>query len=221
MAKAIKLLIADDHQLVIDGIKSLLSDVDDIIVVSEANTGKQAIEIIANEQVDVVLMDIDMPVMNGYDATLHISKVYPKTKIIVLSMHDEKAIINKMIEAGAMGYILKNINKANLIDAIRGVARGGQYFGSDISLSLLKNSDHSSNTSNESQNTFAENVFLTKRENEIIKFITQGFSNTEIGKMLYISHRTVDTHRMNIMKKLNVTNLAGLIKYAIQNNLFD
>ena len=137
MKKILKLLIVDDHQIVIDGIKSLLADEDDILVVGEANNGKQALEVLNNNNADIVLMDIDMPVLNGYDTTRILKNTYPKTKVIALTMHNEKAFINNMIDAGAWGYVLKNISKEDLLKAIHEVSIGNRFFGSDISLILL------------------------------------------------------------------------------------
>ncbi|HBX51531.1 MAG: hypothetical protein A2275_18605 [Bacteroidetes bacterium RIFOXYA12_FULL_35_11] len=214
---AIKVLIADDHQLIIDGIKSLLCGEKNIEIVGEAKDGKQAIEFLKNERVDVILMDIDMPVMNGRDAAQLIAKKYPGIKIIALTMFNEKSLIHEMIKAGATGYLLKNTGKEEILNAIINVYEGRTYFSSEIPLTILKHTSEEilSNTQPANINI---NIF-TERELQIISFIAQGFTNLEISKKLFISSRTVDTHRTNIMKKLDIHNVAALIKYALKNGI--
>lgn len=204
----IKVLLVDDHQIIIDGLKSLLKNSDEIIVVAEANNGREALRILDILEIDVVLMDIDMPVMNGIDTLKEISKRGSKVKVIILSMHNEAGMIKSLIEIGAKGYLLKSCTQDELIAAVRKVASGQSYFSTEVTLSLL----------NPAQNN-QQNEVLTERETEIIKLIAEGFSNKEIGNQLFISHRTVDTHRTNLMKKLDVGNIAGLISYAIRNGI--
>lgn len=205
----INVLLTDDHQIIIDGLKSLLSNQDDIQVVAEANNGREAIRILELILIDVLLMDIDMPVMNGIDALKEIRKNHPKLKVIILSMHNEAGMIKSLIDLGANGYLLKSCSQGELIDSIKKVASGQSYFSSDVTLALLK----------PSANQGQSNELLTERETEILKLIAAGFSNKEIGDQLFISHRTVDTHRTNLMKKLDVSNIAGLISYAIRNGI--
>ena len=206
----IKVLITDDHQIIIDGLKSLLEDKEQIEVIAEASNGKEALDILNLLQVDVVLMDIDMPVMNGIEATKQIKAEYPETKVIILSMYKESGLIKTLIQIGADGYLLKNSDKDELVDAITRVASGQQYFSPDVTMSLL-------NKTSEKQSQFQPDKRvseLTQREIEILKLITEGLSNKEIGDKLFISHRTVDSHRTNLMKKIGVNNIAGLIRFA-------
>ncbi|OQX72312.1 MAG: hypothetical protein B6D61_14115 [Bacteroidetes bacterium 4484_249] len=208
----IKVLITDDHQIIIDGLKSLLEDKEQIEVIAEASNGKEALDILNLLQVDVVLMDIDMPVMNGIEATKQIKAEYPETKVIILSMYKESGLIKTLIQIGADGYLLKNSDKDELVDAITRVASGQQYFSPDVTMSLL-------NKTSEKQSQFQPDKRvseLTQREIEILKLITEGLSNKEIGDKLFISHRTVDSHRTNLMKKIGVNNIAGLIRFAIK-----
>lgn len=205
----INVLLTDDHQIIIDGLKSLLNNQDDIQVVAEANNGREALRILGLISIDVLLMDIDMPVMNGIDALKEIRKNYPNVRVIILSMHNEAGMIKSLIDIGANGYLLKSCTQDELVEAIKKVASGQSYFSSDVTLALLKP------TSNQGQ----PNELLTEREIEILKLIAAGFSNKEIGDQLFISHRTVDTHRTNLMKKLDVSNIAGLISYAIRNGI--
>ena len=204
----IKVLLVDDHQIIIDGLKSLLNNSDEISIAAEANNGREALRILDILEIDVVLMDIDMPVMNGIDALKEIGKQSFGVKVIILSMHNEAGMIKSLIEIGAKGYLLKSCAQSELIEAIRKVASGQSYFSTEVTLSLL-------NPTQSNQPT----ELLTERETEIIKLIAEGFSNKEIGSKLFISHRTVDTHRTNLMKKLDVSNIAGLISYAIRNGI--
>jgi len=207
----INILLTDDHQIIIDGLKSLLKNSEEINVSAEANNGREALRILGILSIDVVLMDIDMPVMNGIDALKEIRKYYRDVKVIILSMHNEAGMIKSLIELGANGYLLKSCPQDELIGAITKVAAGQSYFSTDVTLALL----NPAGTSNPDK----KNELLTDRETEILKLIAAGFSNKEIGDQLFISHRTVDTHRTNLMKKLDVNNIAGLISYAIKNGI--
>ena len=210
--KQIRLLIVDDHQIILDGITSLFSGLDDIRVVHTANNGKEALDTLKVLTADVVLMDIDMPVMNGLDAAREIKKGLNPPKIIILSMHSESGMVKNLIELGVDGYLIKNSGKEEMISAIRKVYKGHKVFAPAVTLSLIGNS-----TSNKQK----LDINLTDREIEILKLISDGFSNKEIGEKLFISHRTVDTHRTNMMKKLEVNNIAGLISFAIRNKIVD
>lgn len=209
----IKVLVTDDHQIIVDGLKSLLNNSADFKVIGEANNGREALKIIENVEVDVVLMDIDMPVMNGIETLKEIRRRRLEVKVIILSMHHEAGMIKSLIDLGAMGYLLKSSPQEELAAAIRKVATGQQYFSTQVTLSLLNKPQNSNNAESESAG------LLTERETEIIKLIAEGFSNREIGAKLFISHRTVDTHRTNLMKKIQVENIAGLISYAIKNGI--
>jgi DNA-binding NarL/FixJ family response regulator len=207
----IKILLVDDHQIILDGLKSLLKSTDDISVSGEANNGREALRILEILEIDVILIDIDMPVMNGIDALKEINARFPKLKVIILSMHKEAGMIKSLMDLGAHGYLLKSCAQDELINAIRKVAAGQSYFSTDVTMALLKPSGTST--------TEEKSELLTERETEILKLIAEGFSNKEIGTKLFISHRTVDTHRTNLMKKLDVSNIAGLISYAIKNGI--
>ena len=209
----IKVLLVDDHQIIIDGLKSLLKNQDEIIVAGEANNGREALRILDLLEIDVILMDIDMPVMNGIDTLKEIKRLGLSAKVIILSMHNEAGMIKSLVTIGASGYLLKSSPKDEVINAIKKVAGGQQFFSSEVTLAIL----------NKQQNNFQDSSphieLLSDRETEIVQLIAEGFSNKEIGSKLFISHRTVDTHRTNIMKKLNVSNIAGLISYAIRNGI--
>jgi DNA-binding NarL/FixJ family response regulator len=208
MIKKTRLVIVDDHQLIIDGIKALLRDEESIQIVGEASNGKEAIEVIDLLETDVVLLDIDMPVMDGIETSKILHQKYPKLAIIILSMHAEKGLIKNLVEIGVKGYLLKNSSRAEILKALNEVMEGNSYFSPEVTLSLL-------NKSIENGRRQAE-INLTDREEEVLCLIASGFTNKEIGEKLFISHRTVDTHRTNLMKKLDVNNLAGLVSYAIK-----
>jgi two-component system response regulator NreC len=209
----IKILLVDDHQIIIDGLKSLLKNSEEIIVAGEANNGRDALRLLELADIDVMLIDIDMPVMNGIDTLKEIRRRGKEVKVIILSMHQEAGMIKSLMNLGANGYLLKSSSQEEVIDAIQKVATGKSYFSAEVTYSLL----------NKDQNMYRDSSpqieLLTDRESEIVQLIAEGFSNKEIGNKLFISHRTVDTHRTNIMKKLNVSNIAGLISYAIKNGI--
>lgn len=201
----------DDHQIVIDGIRALLSTEKNVEIKGEAHHGEEALQMLEVLKVDIVLMDLDMPIMGGLAATKIIRRQYPEVKIIVLTMHDEKAMVQAMIDAGADGYLLKNSPKEELMKALRAVGEGDSYFPADVK-SILLQADFD-------QARKGKLADLTDREMEILKCIAEGHSNKEIGEQLFISHRTVDTHRTNLMQKLDVHNIAGLVRIAITSGL--
>ncbi len=209
----LKLLIADDHQIIIDGIKSLLEDEKELKVVGEATHGREVLEMLKILLPDVILMDIDMPVLNGIETTRMVKADHPGIKVLILSMHNESGLIKTLLSAGADGYVLKNADREELLGAIRMVSSGKSYFSADVTRSLAGNEKPQSADFGK-DNQMAE---LTTREIEIMKLIAEGYSNKEIGDQLFISHRTVDTHRTNLMKKLSVNNVAGIIRFAISN----
>ena len=220
--KKTRIVLIDDHQIVIDGISSVLSDVENYEIVGTANNGRDAIQLVRIAEPELVLMDIDMPIMNGITASKELKKDFPHVKIIILSLHNEKAIIQNLIQIGVDGYLLKNSNKDEVLNAISQVLNGQKYFSSDVTLSLsgLAPSNNIKLTNTDPGNA-KKLSSLTEREVEILKGIADGMSNREIGEQLFISQRTVDTHRQNIMKKLDVKKVVGLIKFAIKNGMVD
>lgn len=214
----IKILIADDHKIVLDGLTSILGDIDGFDVVGSVENGKEAVDFVATkEKPDVLLMDIDMPVMNGINAAREIKKNFEGVRILTLSMHNEKGMIQTLMDAGADGYILKNSSKEELEKGIRTVYAGQTFFSTDVTMSLLNQSTEITKQADLPQ----EVQELTERELEILKLVAEGYSNKEIGERLFISHRTVDTHRTNLMKKMDVHNVAGLIRIAIKSGLVE
>ena len=210
----IRILIADDHKVFRDGIISILDDVEDIKVIAEANDGNAVMDKLNEVQPEVILMDITMGDTNGIDTTRLVSQRYPEIKVLVLSMHAESGYIIKMLEAGASGYLLKDAGKEEMIRAIRTVVEGDTYYSKKVSSIIVQHLTKPNKAKHEKAG-----VPLTKREVEILQLIAEEYSNPEIAEKLFISIRTVDTHRRNLIEKLNVKNTAGLVKYAIKHGV--
>ncbi|RED52211.1 response regulator transcription factor [Aestuariispira insulae] len=202
--KPIRVLLADDHPLVLDGIRACLEINEDIEVVATAGTGREALERAAESQPDIVLMDINMPELNGLDATEVFRERYPAIKLLMLSMHDNREYITSALNSGARGFVLKDVPSQELVTAIRSVHQGGTYFSSGVSDILLNSMD--SDNANP----------LTTREQTILILLAQGKSNKHVARELDISVRTAETHRRNIKRKLKISTTAGLTKYAIE-----
>jgi DNA-binding NarL/FixJ family response regulator len=212
MISPIKLFIADDHQMFIDGIKALLQDIKYIHIAGEANTGNEVLQKLKNTKVDIILLDIRMPDLNGIETATIISKSYPAIKILALTMYDDSNNIAKMLKAGVKGYVLKNTSKDELIRAIQTLAEGNTFYSEQVVMDVVNK--------NTNEDT-APVLKLTKREIEVIKLIVKSMTNKEIAVQLFLSELTVKTHRQNVMQKLDVKNTAGLVKFAMDNNLTD
>jgi len=212
-----KVLIADDHEVVRDGLKNILHSSGTMVVIGEANDGNEAIGLYEELRPDVVIMDISMPNMNGIEATRKITERFPEARILILTMHDNQEYLNQVIRSGAHGFVLKNTDRNELLDAVRTVATGDKFFSKDISKMMIENYIRAAQE-NERPSPNKE-IPLTKREIEILKQIAEGHSNQEIANLLFISYNTVDTHRKNIMHKLSIKNTAGLVRYAIEKGL--
>ncbi|MEO9533479.1 MAG: response regulator transcription factor [Crocinitomicaceae bacterium] len=214
-ATPIKVLIVDDHQLIIDGLKGFVATDASYKIVGEANNGNDAIKLASVLQPDIILMDIEMPGLSGIQASQEIKKERADCKIIIISMHKEKELIKKLISYGIDGYLLKNSSQLEVLSAMKKVLEGESYFSQDVNESLAtKNSEIE-----DGKSEMAIFANLTEREIEILKLVALGKTNKEMGEALFISHRTVDTHRTNLMKKLEINNVAGLIRYAFKNGL--
>lgn len=215
----IHVLIVDDHKILRDGIAAILSGNDSIKIVGQCSDGEAVEAFLKNNQVDVILMDIKMERMGGIDTTIYLQRAFPDVKIIALSMHNEEAYISKMLKAGANGYILKNTDESELIFAIKTVFNGDNYFSEEVTKVMM--TKYLKKTKKPKSLSGADIEDLTKREKEIIRLIASQFTNNEIGDKLFISPRTVDTHRRNLLQKLGVKNTAGLVRFAIENELAD
>ena len=208
----VKILIADDHQMFIDGLRSLLEGSKEICVVGEAGNGQQVLDLCEHQEVDIVIMDINMPVMDGIQATRELLKKHPSIKILALSMYNDKEYITDILKAGALGYILKNTGKENLLKAINTLQSGDNYLADEVSKTLL--------------NSFIRKPRLMQiieklsgREKEVLECIASGRTTHEIAEQLFISKNTVETHRKNLLYKLKARNTAELVNNAYKQRL--
>lgn len=209
MLRVLKVYLVDDHQMLIDGLKALLYGEKNYFVVGENTNPEKAIEEIKEYQPDIVLTDISMPVIDGIELTKRVKKILPTTKIIALSMFSEVDTIKEMMAANADGYILKNTGKKELLNALNQVAVGKTFFSEEINQQLQ-------NASNAEEVKVA---ILSAREIEIVELIAKEYTNAKIAETLYISERTVETHRKNIFRKTDTKSVIGLIKYCLDKKL--
>ncbi len=210
--KNIKVVIVDDHTLFRDGLKLILSNSEGIHVVGEAADGKEFINQVDSFEDVTVLMDIEMPVMNGIETTRLAVERNPAIKIIALTMFEEYEYYYQMIEAGAKGFLLKNSEMDEVIQAIKEVNKGGNYFSKELLLTIVQNMSELKSSHNKTDN-------LSEREIEVLHLICKGFSNQEIADKLFLSKRTVDKHRANILEKTGSRNTASMVMYAIKNKI--
>ncbi|HRF82317.1 MAG TPA: response regulator transcription factor [Flavobacteriales bacterium] len=204
------LLLVDDQSIFLDGIESLLERLPEVRVVGKAHNGQDAVRLSAELQPDVVLMDINMPHMDGIEANKRIRKASPATRVIVLSMYGHREFVLELLDSGVGGYLLKTTGKNELAEAILTVARGGQYIAKELRDLAATRDKH---TDRDGELNYGA---LTKREVEVVKLIMQERTTQEIADQLFLSSATVETHRRNIMHKLDVRNTAGLVKYAME-----
>ncbi len=206
----IRLLLADDHPLIREGFKSLLTKSEKFEIVGIAENGKELVELAGTLSPDVVLSDINMPVMNGLQAIEEINKLYPHIRTVILTMHEEREYIIKALKLGVQGYILKNIERFDLEKAIVTIFEGGKYF-SPIVTNILAES-----VAKPGINTIAE---LTPREKEVLEWVAKGLSTKQVADKLGIGTRTVESHRVNMLKKMKVSNTAELVRKAVEMKL--
>ena len=210
----ISIILVDDHVIMRDGLRHLLSEESDIEVVGEADNGREAVKLVLEKKPDIVIMDIAMQDMNGIEATRQIKSENPDIKIIALSMHSERQIVVGVFRAGASGYLLKDSSSLELVDAIRTIYLGRKYLSQKISDIVLQ---EISDVKKETGEIGVD--ILTNRECEILQLISEGNSTKKIADVLFISPKTVESHRANIMDKLNIHNIPELTKYAIRAGL--
>ena len=203
-----RILLVDDHAILMDGIKSLLQKEDDLEVVAQKSSAEDALQFLKDNEADIVITDYHMPNMDGLALVNTVKRIRPKVKMIVLSMHDETHLAKEILRAGVNGYVLKKDSHAELLKAISEVNKGNVYLSNDINKLLITNLQNPD-----------EGRLLTDREREILKLIAKEYSNKQIAEELFISERTVETHRKNIFRKTATNSLVGLIKFAYANNL--
>ena len=205
MLEPIKLFLVDDHKIFVEGVVNILSTVPSVQVTGWAYNAADTLSFIANNGTDILITDIEMPGMTGVELAKTIKENYPSIKVIGLSMSDKRQIIHDLLETGAEGYLLKDIEKNELIDAIERVHSGEYYYSGSIAPFVLKD--------------LSSRDFLTRREKEIIRLIVDEQGNKQIADILFISEHTVEAHRKNIFRKTNSKNIVGLVKYAYENKL--
>ena len=203
----IRILIVDDHPMVIEGVKSLLQAASDIHITGSVNDAFSAVAFLKNQLVDVVLLDINLPDLNGIDLCTKLKKEFPKLKILAMSTFKERSYITRMIEQGASGYVLKSVSPDELIEAIKQAHAGRMYLSMEVSQVLVSSPP-------------AKSIpLLTAREKEVLACIAEGLTNHETAEKLFVSPLTVDSHRKNLLAKFQVKNTASLIKFAVENQL--
>jgi two-component system response regulator NreC len=212
---ALNVFIVDDHNLVRSGIRALIENAPDLTVVGEAADGREAVEQIASLKPELVLMDVAMSGLNGIDAARQVHSALPQTRIIMLSMHEDRQYVFEALKAGAMGYVLKSAAFQDLMSAIDTVMSNRNYISPALSDTVMN--DYIRRAQGEEKST--ELGRLSGREREVLQLIAEGNSSAEVGELLHISVRTVDTHRHNIMTKLEIHSIAGLTKFAIRHGL--
>lgn len=211
----IKLFLVDDHSIVRDGLKSLLIDEDDISIIGEASNADELFSLLNKKMPNIILLDISLPNISGIEITKKLKVDYPQISVLILSMHTDEDFVINAIKAGAKGYLPKNSKRDELINAIKIVSSGGDYYSNEISSIVAKK--FIQDVKNQSGKSGIK--LLTEREKEILKLVVEGSSNKEIADKLYISIRTVETHKNNILQKLELKSTVELVKFAIKNKI--
>ena len=217
MMDKINIFLVDDHDLVRDGLKALLSGIPDIGIIGEASTGRSLFEKLLIVQPDVLVLDISLPDMSGIEITRRMTQDYPKIRILILSMYTNEDFVFNAVKAGAKGYLPKNTTRDELVKAIYAVYRNEEFFGETISKILLQSYIRNAKQEDKITENHAEN--LSVREIEILKLFSEGMNNKEIGEKLGISIRTVETHKNHIMKKLGCKSVVEMLKFALRNKI--
>ncbi len=216
-ANKIKIVIADDHEVVRQGVRNILESEPDFLLCAEATTGRDALAFCEKHQPDVAILDISMPDLNGIDAARQIIKTCPKTKILIFTVHDAERLVYEVVRSGAHGYILKSDAGRHLIAAVHSVLAGKHYFSSQVSEVLFESFRQTGLPHTEPQEDASAKP--TSREREIIQLLAEGKSNKEVARSLGISVKTAETHRATIMRKLGIHSIGELVRYAIRNHL--
>ncbi len=210
-----RILLADDHQLFIDGLRSLLDRIDSCAVVGEASNGEEVLTVLAQTPADCVLLDVEMPQLNGIETTKRIKKQFPGVRVLAVSMASDYDTVRAMLRAGADGYMVKNTGKAELVNALDTINRGQIYVSPELTPVLFHG------LANRKLPATLHGESLTQRERDVLGLIIEGLTNEQIAQKLFLSPLTVKTHRANMLSKLNCTNTAALVKYAIEHKLLE
>ena len=214
----IRILVADDHTMFVDGIESILADEPKITCIEQCFDGPEVLEKLKTADIDIVLLDVNLPSMSGIDVCKEISEKFPKVKVLAISMFNEESYVSEILNNGAKGYILKNTGREELIKAIKTVYDGNTYFSKAVTETIMKGLMNSRKSSSR-QGMYIPKI--SKREKEVLKLIVEEYTTQEIADKLYISLKTVESHRSSLLGKLNARNSAGLVRVAIENQLLD
>lgn len=207
----INVLLVEDHDIVRQGIRALLENQPEITVIGEACNGQEALEKLKYQKPDILIMDMNMPVMSGLECTRRVRSEHPNIKILVLSMHDHENYLIEMLDAGANGYVLKNTSKDELLFAIKKIANDGMYIGPEFTISMLAKYKATTGFAEASPNL---DLKISDREMDVLRLVAKGLTNNEIAKQLFTSVRTIETRRKNLLEKTKTTNTATLIRFA-------
>ena len=208
----IRILLADDHAVVRQGFRAMLAQQPDITIVGEAGNGREVMALAEKTKPDLIVMDVAMPELNGIEATRRLTAIMPDIRILALSMHKDSVYVREMLKAGAKGYLLKDSGESDLLDAVRTLARGGEYISPSVQEALISATRSGAATPLDQ---------LTSREREVLQLIAEGKTNKEVAAVLKISPFTVDAHRGRIMEKLKVHNVNELVRFAVRHGLID
>ena len=214
----INILIADDHKMFVDGIDSILAEAEDIQVVARCYDGESVFELLKTNKIDLILLDVNLPKMNGIEVCKKLFPIQPDIEVLALSMFNEESFVTEILNNGAQGYILKNTGRIELMKAIRTVYSGTSYFSEAVTQTIMK-SLVKNNQTEDSQKASIPKV--SRREKEVLGLIIKEFTTQEIADQLFISLKTVESHRSNLLAKLNARNTAGLVRIALENKLLD
>jgi DNA-binding NarL/FixJ family response regulator len=212
----IRILIADDHTMFVDGIESILASESDFKIIGRCYTGPEVLQFVNQEEPDILLLDVNLPGKNGIDVCKDLSVSHPNIKVLAISMFNEESFVSEILNNGAKGYILKNTGREELFKAIRTVSKGDSYFSKEVTETIMKGLMSSRKASSKTNSSIPK---LSRREKEVLKLIAQEFTTQEIADNLFISLKTVESHRSSLLSKLNARNSVGLVRIALENDL--
>lgn len=213
-----RILIADDHSMFADGIASILSEQDDIDVVGKCHDGISVLPFLKENEVDIILLDVNLPGKDGIEVCKEVLKLFPKTKVLAISMYNQESYVSEILKNGAKGYILKNTGREELLKAIQSINDGNTFFSKDVTETIMRGLMNERKASNSNHKLIPK---ITRREKEVLKLIVQEFTTQEIANQLYISLKTVESHRSSLLAKLNARNSAGLVRIALEHKLIE
>ncbi|MBK8623013.1 MAG: response regulator transcription factor [Saprospiraceae bacterium] len=212
----IKILIADDHTMFVDGIESILTSEPEFKIIGRCYTGPDVLTFVQKEEPDILLLDVNLPGKNGIDVCKELAVLKPAIKVLAISMFNEESFVSEILNNGAKGYILKNTGRDELFKAIRTVSKGDSYFSKEVTETIMKGLMNQRKASSKTNTSIPK---LSRREKEVLKLIAQEFTTQEIADNLFISLKTVESHRSSLLSKLNARNSVGLVRIALENDL--